>query len=374
MGGKRRTMDDREQSNSIKTRIKCGVVILCSVVIFLFVYNNFSQYDTTIVKINDIVANGYTQNITATVMNGDRVGKTVRLKNHCGDSLVYDNKYHKGNFLFINEKTNGSGWTITGMKRDYFMVLALLVLFDLLLLIGGKQGFYTIVGLFVNVLIYMFALYEYTQGRNIIFMSIIAAVVSACVILVLINGINRISAASIFATVVTVAAVALIAAGAMKFSARIQYEFMDFLPEPYTMHDADLALIAEVMVGCLGAVVDIAVIMTSSAAELKRRKPEITSREIFKSCRVVADDVMGTMINIVLLTNIAAFIPVFVLSLQNGFGIETIIRNNLYFEILRFLTSSIGIVIAIPISIYVASRVTVPKRGSAVEGSDSNDN
>lgn len=367
-------MDNSAVNKSVKARIKCGVVILCSVVIFLFVYNNCAQYDTTIARITDITESGQTQSMTATVMNGGDKGQTVKLKNKYSSSLVYDNKYHRGNFLFINEKTNGAGWMITGMKRDYFVVLALLVLFDLLLLIGGKQGFYTIVGLFVNVLIYMFALYEYTQGKNIIFMSIIAAVVSACVILVLINGLNRISAASVCATLVTVAAVALIATLAMKFSSRIQYEFMDFLPEPYTMHDSDLALIAEVMVGCLGAVVDISVIMTSSASELIRRDPQITSKAIFKSCRTVADDVTGTMINIVLLTNVAAFIPVFVLSLKNGFGIETIIKNNLYFEILRFLTSSIGIIIAIPISIYVASKVVGGRRSRELGAGEKNDN
>ena len=368
-------MIDLKRQTSTKARIKCGVVILCSVVIFLFVYNNCAQYDSTIAKITDISGSGQTQSITATVMNGDDKGRTIHISNKYDKSLVYGNRYHRGNFLFVSAAQGSRHWVVTGMKRDYFIVLAILILFDLLLLIGGKQGFYTIVGLFVNVLIYIFALYEYTQGKNIIMMSIIAAVVASCVILVLINGLNRVSAASVCATLITAAAVALIATLVMKVSPRIQYEFMDFLPEPYTIHDSNLTLIAEVMVGCLGAVIDIAVIMTSSAAEMVRRKPDITSREIFRSCRTVADDITGTMINIMLLTNVAAFIPVFTLSLQNGFGIETIMKNNLYFEMLRFLTGSIGIIIAIPISIYIASKMgrsDRPDRAGKVGAEDDN--
>lgn len=357
-----------------KTRIKILALLIFSLAVFLFVYNNAGEYKTPIVRVTKIdrsskivtvkqtLAQGKTrkisrketsQKITAVRVNGSQKGTVLHLTNSYDSTLSYQENYHVGNFLFV--KKGSGGWTITGQKRDYIMVFVLLLLFDCLILITGKEGFYTVVGLAVNVGIYFYTILEYTKGRNLFLLSILSVVVSACVILVLINGFNRISAVSIAATLITCAAVTGIAALALSISKGIQYEFMTFLPEPYTTKQANTALISEVLVGCLGSVVDICVTMTSSSQEIRHRTPSIRPKELFLSCREVADDIMGTMINIMLLTNVAAFLPIYVISVQNGFDIFTVIRNDFFFDVVRFLTGSIAIVLAIPISIAAAA-------------------
>lgn len=351
-----------------KDRIKIIVTIVCAVIAFLFVYNDFSLYKSPIARVDTVEVRGEKQIMTGKIMNGPDKGKSVKIASPCDKTLIYNNKYRTGNYLFIGNSADKSGaFTVAGMKRDYFIVGALLVLFIVLIAVGGKQGFFTIIGLFINTVIFSFAMVQYSRGRNILLMTVIATVLVSAVVLLFINGFNRKAALTVAATVITVLVISGMTALIMQFAPRIQYEFMDFMPEPYTVKDSNLALLSEVMVGCLGAVMDIAVLMTTAASEIIERKPDVTEKEIFLSCRAVADDITGTMINIIMLTNIAAFIPVFALSLENGFEIRTIIKNNMYFETVRFLTGGTGIILSIPISIFVAAKfIKKPaKRGEA---------
>ena len=131
---------------------------------------------------------------------------------------------------------------------------------------------------------------------------------------------------------------------------------MEFMPQPHSNSDANLLLISEILIGGLGVIMDISVTITTCATELIDKNNLIDNKSLIKSCKDVADDITGTMINVVLLTNIAAFMPIFILAVNNEFRITTIIKNNMYFETIRFLTGSMGIIIAIPLSIFIVTK------------------
>lgn len=345
-----------------KFALKLVIVLLSSLLLFFAVYNDYDRYQSPIVKITGLSQEtekdgNIRQTLTGTVKNGEHKGETITLENKYDPSLVYDEHYRPGSCLFVSIDSGGSQLSgrITGVKRDHYAVLVLLVLLDLLLLVGGKQGFYTIIGLSLNITLFYGMLTLYEASANVLALSIGLVILFSSIVLLLINGFNKRTLISLLATLGAVAVIGLLSAAVIRFGPAISYEFMEYLPEPYSRSEADLLFLAEILIGGLGVIMDIAVTITSCSAELIRKDPLISKKALLFSCRQVADDITGTMINVVFFTNIAACIPVFILSMKNDISFFTVMKYNSFFEIARFLTGSMGIILTIPLSIFAAS-------------------
>ncbi len=317
-------------------------------------------------------------------MNGKYKGKIVTLTNEYGKSEVYDTKYSKGDRVFIEQikhtsksgagaaaastsksgagaaaaSTSKSGATlmgnISGTKRDWLVAIVLTILFGLFLLVGGKKGALTILSLVLNMGAFYVVLLLYTKGTNILAMTIPMTIFFTAMLLFFMHGRSEKTMLSFVATIITILATTAIAAIVIHFGERIDYDFMDYLNQPYDQDDANLIFISEILVGCLGAVMDVVVTMVMTVDQITETGMAVTRRNYIDSCRAVGDDLVGTMINLMLFTNIAACIPRFILFMRNGIAFTTILKYNVFFELARFLTGSIGVVLAIPVSAALA--------------------
>lgn len=372
-------------NNEIKikklTIIKASAILLVSLLLFFLVYNNYSLYDSPIAKVTSVTdnflyskessvgntENYYRQDITATIKNGTYKGQLVTLQNTYAESLVYDNKYAVGTSLFIEKLTENNNKltaTISEVKRDYYVAAVILILVDLLIFVGGLQGFFTIICLAINVSLLYVMLLLNTQGMNIFLLSAVVSVLFSCIVLFLINGKNKITFIALCATLASIAFVTLLSYIVMKFTPDIDYEFLEYLIHPYERSDADLLFLSEILMGCVGVIIDISVTITACASELLKKDINITREALISSCRELSDDISGAMINVVFFTNVSSCIPLFIISMQNEIGFATVIRYNVFFEVARFLTGSIGIVAAIPFSIlavYLSYGRRIPK-------------
>ncbi|TDP58411.1 YibE/F family protein [Aminicella lysinilytica] len=393
------TILDRADRNKLIIKILLFVVCVC--VVGVFTVNDYFLYDKPIGKITKVTntysetkdgydgtysynEKYYDQTITATIMNGKYKGKIVTLTNEYGKSEVYDTKYSKGDRVFIEQikhasksgagaaaattsksgagaaaaSTSKSGAALTGnisgTKRDWLVAIVLTILFGLFLLVGGKKGALTILSLVLNMGAFYVVLLLYTKGINILAMTIPMTIFFTAMLLFFMHGRSEKTMLSFVATIITILATTAIAAIVIHFGERIDYDFMDYLNQPYDQDDANLIFISEILVGCLGAVMDVVVTMVMTVDQITETGMDVTRRNYIDSCRAVGDDLVGTMINLMLFTNIAACIPRFVLFMRNGIAFTTILKYNVFFEVARFLTGSIGVVLAIPVSAAVA--------------------
>ncbi|MHC1724330.1 MAG: YibE/F family protein [Aminipila sp.] len=350
------------------TIIKASAIILISLLLFFLVYNNYSLYDSPIAKVTSVkniflyskesslgnTENYYRQDITAIIKNGTYKGQLVTLQNTYGESLVYDDKYSIGNSLFIDKITQSNSGlmaNISEVKRDYYVAAVVLILINLLIFVGGIQGFFTLICLSINIVLFYIMLLFNNQGFNILLLSAVMSVIFSSIVLFLINGKNKITFIALFATLTSIAFVTLLSFIVMKFTPSIDYEFLEYLIHPYERSDADLLFLSEILMGCVGVIIDISVTITACASELLKKDINISRKALISSCKEVSDDITGTMINVVFFTNVSSCIPLFVISMQNEIGFMTVLRYNIFFEVARFLTGSIGIVAAIPFSI-----------------------
>ena len=115
--------------------------------------------------------------------------------------------------------------------------------------------------------------------------------------------------------------------------------------------------VEDTLIGCLGAVIDVSVTVTAAATELIERTRNLKFKGLLQSLHEIADDITGTMISVVLLTNIASTLPIFLISMSNEISFRTVINHDAYFYIARSFSGMLSIVVAILVSIFVTSLV-----------------
>lgn len=360
--------------NKLKQMNKQQIIVLSIMIVafiasIIFVNNNYSFYSTPIVKVThtelieqtDTIDNFNnqdifsTQKLTAEIMNGEYVGDTIELMNDYSIAGAYDQAYTPGSELFVSLSKSEEPLTgyVTNIKRDKYIIYVAWIFILTLVLIGKRQGFFAVISLAINALVLSFALDIYINYNNINLL----LVISLCVIiftvssLLLVNGRNEKTYAAIVASLLGTFISVLIAYLVLVLTNEegLRYEAMDFLTRPYK-----LVFMAGVFVGSLGAVMDVAITMSASTFELHEKNNNISNTALKKSVMDIGKDIMGTMTNILFFAYLSGSIPIMLLYLKNGSPLFFTISMNLSLEIARALAGGIGIVLTIPIGLYVS--------------------
>ena len=105
-------------------------------------------------------------------------------------------------------------------------------------------------------------------------------------------------------------------------------------------------------IGSLGAVMDVAITMSSSIFGLYEKDTSISVKALTKSGMEIGKDIMGTMTNILFFAYVSGSIPILLLYFKNASTLGYTLSLNLSLELVRALAGGIGIVITIPIGLY----------------------
>lgn len=348
------------------------ILLLCVGASFIFIQFNHGLYDQPIAKViettleettevTDIHNNEdilYTQKLKAVIKNGSQKGQIVYLTNKYSSSGAYDQSYHIGNELFVWLDKNETGQTIlTGsisdVKRDKYLLPVLWIFIFTLLFIGKKQGLFAIVSLIINAVLLAFALDIYVNNANISLLLVcgVTVILFTVTSLLLVNGLNEKTYAAIFATLLGTFASVFIAYFVLWVTGEngIRYEAMDFLTRPYK-----IVFLSGLFIGSLGAVMDVAITMSSSVFELFEKDNEIPVNVLKKSGLDIGKDIMGTMTSILFFAYISGSIPMLILYFKNGSPLHFTLSLHLSLELARALAGGIGIVLTIPIGLYIS--------------------
>jgi uncharacterized membrane protein len=179
----------------------------------------------------------------------------------------------------------------------------------------------------------------------------ISAILFTVISLLLVNGFNEKTYAAIVATLLATFLSLIITYAVMRLTAEegLRYEEMQFLTRPYKM-----VFMAGVLIGSLGAVMDVAITMSSSIFGLYEKNNNISIKSLKASGMEIGKDVMGTMTNILFFAYISGSIPMLILYMKNGSPLGYTLSMNLSLELARALAGGIGIVLTIPIGLYIS--------------------
>ncbi len=343
------------------------ILFIIFVAVFIWTNNNYSIYKSTIAKVISVSEsldkteegpdgrkeNYYSQIITAKVKNGNFKGETVTLKNTYSSSVLTNEKYKKGDDLFISVKNNDGEFTgiISGIKRDKFIVLLIQVFIFTIVAIAGKFGVCTLATLVVNIFTFIYFIRLYILGKDFMLINLLMIIFFSTVTLLLLGGFSRKNIGAIISTLITTSLIYVLYKLTIEFGGDLHYELMDYIAGP---NDIENIFLSGVIIGCLGAIMDVSITINSAVNEIVNSAKSITINQLVKSIREIGHDIMGTMINVLMFSYIGGSLSIVILKIINGYNLVRMIQFDISFEIVRFLIGSIGIVAAVPISALVA--------------------
>ena len=117
-----------------------------------------------------------------------------------------------------------------------------------------------------------------------------------------------------------------------------------------------------ILLSGLGAIMDIAITISSSLNELIIKDPNIRRKALIKSGREISKDIVGTMSNVMLYTCFTPIIPLTFLAVKNNMPLIRAINYYGEIELIVVLCSCISIVLAIPISLYTSTFILKGKK------------
>ncbi len=345
----------------LKNRKKeIGLLIIFAAVL-VFVSQDAFLYQETVVKVtsvenkfshseeglNEEEEAYYEQAIEGQILNGKRKGEKIVLSNTYSASGVNDERYRKGDRLFVTVSDEESTGTLLGKKRDFYLVLLLGIFLYLLLVINRWHGGIILLSLILNIGIFLIALSDYGKGGNLIRISVLLMLIFSVLTLLFAGGIHKKTFVAIISTLSTTFLCYLIYEIILHTSARLPYEMMDYVVNPTDLSDL---FFAGTLMGSLGAVMDVSISIAAGVSEIMEKTPDIERKALIRSIREMGYDIMGTMINVLFFTYISSAIPIMVIKIKNGYTLYHLINFQLIFEVIRFLLGSIGIVLAIPVA------------------------
>ncbi|PTM24068.1 YibE/F family protein [Lactobacillus sp. PFC-70] len=297
------------------------------------------------------------QTLTGHLLNGQYKGRSLTISNTYSASGAMDQRYRVGSQLFVvlHHHAGQLSATVKGYKRDTALVFMLWLVVGLLLLIMRFSGLMAFLSVAANGVLFLLAilLNGSTQGAQVLWIFGSLAVVFAALTLWLVLGRTRqmlITLATTLGGTLCAILVALLVFH-VTHEKGMFYESMQYvtqLPRPL--------FLAETLLGSLGAVMDESTDIISSLYALKRERPELTSMQIFKSGRQIGSTIMGPLINVLFFIFVADTFPMALLYLKNGNSWGYTFSMNMSMGVVQSLISGIGIVLAVPLASYLASR------------------
>jgi len=239
------------------------------------------------------------------------------------------------------------------------LILFLGIAFVLLLVVfGGKKGFNSIIALgFTCAAIFLVFIPALLSGRNIYFTSIIVCVFAVVSTLFIVVGINKKSISSILGCL-----------GGVLVTSFLIF-FMDIFLNLTGLVDSEAHMLlllpieepldlraitfASIIIGAVGAIMDVAMSISSALWEVKTKatESESTLLSLFESGVNIGKDMLGTMANTLILAYIGSSLSIILLiSVSFTSFIDLINMEMVIIELLRALVGIFGIFLTIPLT------------------------
>lgn len=303
------------------------------------------------------------QKVTLKMLTGHYRGQEFRTNHHysgvpgldllltTGDKVVIYMDIHEGELQDI--------YIADLVRMDWTLIIILLFVL-LLLIIGGWKGFKSLIALGFTILaIFEILIPAIVLGFNPLFITILISAFVTVFTMTMIAGFTTKSLAATFGTVtgVVVASFLAFAVGELTHLTGVSSEeCRSILLSPTLSVDLRGLLFAGILIGALGAIMDVSMSISSSIHEIYKVKPSSTLKELFMGGMNVGKDIMGTMSNTLILAYTGGSLPLLFMYVAYDIPFLKIINLELITtEIIRSVVGSIGLIMSVPLTSIASS-------------------
>ncbi len=300
------------------------------------------------------------QKVKILITEGDEKGEEIISENGT-QPMGHINEYRVGDEILISKATDGESeiYYIVDYVRTKSLAVLFLIFVILAVLIGRKQGFLALLSMALSFLIiFIYLLPQIQQGKDPIITTIIASMLIIPITFYLSHGFNKKTTIAIVGTVIALiitGILSVIFSNLTHLSGADSEEILFLQGANNTIYNLKGLLLAGILIGTLGIMDDITISQTSIVYQLHDLKNDISTGELFKRSLQLGRDHIASMINTLILVYAGASMPLLLLFINESRSFSEIISLEVVAtEVVRTLVGSIGLILAVPITTYLA--------------------
>ena len=249
-------------------------------------------------------------------------------------------------------------------EEDMLMILGMILL-CLIVIIGGDRGVISLISLIGNMLLLSLAIWLMAAGAPVLLVTVGAGIVISCVTLFYQNDTNVKTKSAFAAVAITMTVLFFFIymvvwrseAGGLN---EIQAVEDDVL---YYNMNLDISMrnvaTAVIILSTLGAVLDMALTVTTSVYEVSIHKPEIKLTELVESGMQIGREVIGTTVNTLLFAYLGESLLLFSYLKMQDYTLETLLNSKILFQnCVSMIFGAIACVLVMPVAaVLVGKRI-----------------
>ncbi len=305
------------------------------------------------------------------VLTGEHKGAVLEAANFLSAYANVDAKVGTKVIVRLDVDEQGELYVVSvpAYNRAPVMLGLALIFAALLVIIGRKKGVMALVGLvYTLACIWFIQVPMILRGAEPVLVSIIIVALTTAASLLFLTGLSRKTLCAVLGCVCGVGVAGIFAAVSGSISQLNGFN----LPEAEdlvlratqdTVRISGL-LVSGILVASLGAVMDVAMSISSSCWELRQLNPGLPKAALFRSGMNIGRDAMGTMANTLILAFAGASLNTLLLFRIYGYpAIQLFNSDAIAVELIRGLAGSIGIIMTVPLVAALSAALMPPVKG-----------
>ena len=299
------------------------------------------------------------QNLIVRVKTGQYAGQQMMADNTVGP--LYGFPMEVGDGVTVGLSTYSDG-TVRCYVYEYNRFPGLLLVLGAFLLVtvlvGGKVGAKSLLSLGLTVAALIFVLLPLLlRGWPTILTTFLISVLVTAATFVILGGVDKKTICACLGTLAGIGLATLFGLLAQQILRMDGYrqEYAEALLQLRQTGESGIGITglvtAGVIVSALGAVMDVAMSISSAIRELTRVNDSLTARELFKSGMNIGRDMVGTMTNTLILAILGSGLTLVVYIYSLGLQPWQLLSSSyMSLEAISGIASSIGVMLAVPLT------------------------
>jgi len=275
--------------------------------------------------------------------------------------------FEEGSKVYVSKTQDLEGeeaWTVESYSREGALLFLGIIFVVIIVLVTGMRGVSATVGLLISFFtLYFFAIPRMNMGANFLLISLATLFILLCASTFITYGLNiksLIAFVTTFLGILIIASVGYIVVSSLNISGSGEEASAMLFDTTAGAVKLSSVFLFSILVGALGVLDDVTVGQASSMMELYETDRSLTSKELFKKTMNIGRDHISSMVNTLFIAYAGSSFSLVMLLSANNPDFRILINTGFIVEeIVRTLVASIGLVLIVPLTSFLASKIIV---------------
>ena len=304
------------------------------------------------------------------IVSGSYKGQVFETVNYLNAYLNVDAKVGTRIIVRLDLDDAGEPYVVSIPNYDRGIALGcmLLAFMVVLIVIGGRKGIMALAGLAYTLACLWYILIPMLlRGAEPVGITILIVALTAVASLLFLTGFSRKTLCAVLGCVGGVAVAGVCATVICWISPLNGFNMSEAEELVLRSFDSELHIsglfVSGILVASLGAVMDVAMSISSACWELRYRNRSLPRRELFRSGMNIGRDAMGTMANTLILAFSGASVNMLLLFQIYDYPLLQIFNTDaMAMEVIRGLAGSMGIILTVPLVAALGAWLMKPEK------------